>query len=326
MDITLPAAERRMGETMDRRLVSVLGGSGFLGRHIVRRLAADGWIVRVAVRDPEATSFLRTMGEPGQIVPVATDITNTASVRLAVKGATSVINLVGILYERGRRTFERIHVEGARTVAAASREAGAWRLVHVSAIGANPHSAAAYARTKALGEDAALAEFPEATILRPSVVFGPEDDFFNRFAAVARIAPVLPVFDTRLQPVYVADVARAVSVVLDRADTAAETYELGGPRVIAFREVMELVMAETGRRRMLLPVPFAAAEFAALFLERLPVPPLTRDQVKLLATDNVVAPGALGLPDLGIEATAVETILPAYLDRYRRPGRPPFRP
>lgn len=304
---------------MDRRVATVFGGSGFIGRHLVRRLAADGWIVRVGVRDPEAAAFLKPMGEPGQIVPVATDVSEAQSVEAAVRDADIVVNLVGILYERGRRTFQRIHVEGAASVAGAARTQGAKRLVQVSAIGADPDSEAAYARTKAAGERAVQAAFPGATIVRPSVVFGPEDDFFNRFAAIARISPVLPVFDTAFQPVYVGNVAAAIVRILDDPDTAGKIYELGGPRVIRFAELMKLVMSETGRRRLLVPLPLAIASLEALVLERLPVPPLTRDQVKLLGRDNVVSPGALSLSDLGIEPTAVEVILPTYLGRYRRP-------
>ncbi|MCW5698436.1 MAG: complex I NDUFA9 subunit family protein [Rhodospirillales bacterium] len=306
---------------MDRRLVTVFGGSGFIGRHLVQRLAAASWIVRVAVRDTESAQFLKTMGDVGQIVPISVDITDQASVDAAVRDAEAVVNLVGILYERGQRTFERIHVDGAAIIAEATALAGADRLVHVSAIGANLDSEAAYARTKAAGENAVKAAFPKATILRPSVVFGPEDDFFNRFAAMARISPILPVFKTSFQPVYVGDVAEAIMKVLADGETAGKTYELGGPRVISFREVMELVMKETGRCRALVPMPLALASFEAMFLEWLPVPPLTRDQVKLLANKNVVAADALGLQDLGISPTAVEVILPMYLARYRRFGR-----
>ncbi len=304
---------------MNRRLVTVFGGSGFVGRNLVQRLAEDGWMVRVAVRDTEAALFLKVLGGAGQIVPIGADVTDRATVDAAVRDADAVINLVGILYERGRRTFQRIHVDGARNVAEAAKAAGAGRFVQMSAIGANAGSPAAYARSKAAGERAAMDAFTGASAVRPSVVFGPEDDFFNRFAKLAQILPALPVFDTSFQPVYVADVAEAIVRILDNPKAAGHIYELGGPRVISFREVMELVMSETGRRRLLFPMPLWAASVEALFLEMLPVPPLTRDQVKLLGIPNVVRPGALTFRELGIEPTTVEAILPTYLHRYRPP-------
>jgi uncharacterized protein YbjT (DUF2867 family) len=302
---------------MGRRVVTVFGGSGFVGRHLVRRLAADEWLVRAAVRDPERAMFLKVFGEPGQIVPISADITDVGSVARVTDGADAVINLVGILYERGRRTFRRVHVEGAATAAQAARSAGSTRFVQMSAIGADADSPAEYARTKAAGEQAVLEAFPDASITRPSVIFGPEDDFFNRFAAMARLMPVLPVFETTFQPVYVGDVAEAIVRLLGNPATTGKTYELGGPRVASFRELMQLMLDEIGRERALLPLPLALAEFEAWFLEKLPVPPLTRDQVKLLGRDNVVAPGALALSDLGIEPTAMEVVLPTYLHRYR---------
>jgi NADH dehydrogenase len=306
---------------MDRRVATVFGGSGFIGRHLVNRLAVDGWVVRVPTRDPEAALFLKTFGDPGQVNPVAVDVTARDMVDAAVTDADVVINLVGILYERGRRTFQRMHVDVAKNAAEAAKAAGAKRLVHISAIGASTDSEAAYARTKAAGEAAVMGAFPGASIVRPSVVFGPEDDFFNRFASMARFLPVLPVFDTAFQPVYVVDVAEAVAAILDRPDTAGKTYELGGPRVISFREVMELVLSETDRRRVLLPMPLSVASIEALFLELLPVPPLTRDQVKLLKVPNVVSADALTFKDLAIEPTAVEAILPTYMRQYRPNAR-----
>lgn len=308
---------------MERRVVTVFGGSGFIGRHLVRRLAADGWIVRVVVRDPERAAFLKMFGEPGQIVPLHGDVANASSVGRATAESSAVINLVGILYEKGRRTFQRIHVEGAENVAKASRDAGVERLVHMSAIGADLNSRAEYGRTKAAGERAVRRAFPQATIIRPSVVFGPEDDFFNRFASLARFSPVLPVFKTRFQPVYVGDVADAFMAVLRDPSTTGKLYQLGGPRVIAFRELMQLMLREIGRKRMLIPLPLRLAELEAFFLEMLPVPPLTRDQVKLLGRDNVVELGALTLKDLGIQPTGVEAVLPTYLGRFRRGGRQP---
>ncbi len=329
---------------MDRRVITVFGGSGFIGRHLVRRLVRDGWVVRAAVRDVEAALFLKTAGDVGQVVPFPADITKPESVAAAVAGAEAVVNLVGILAERGKRSFQRIHVDGAATIAAEAAKAGVKRLVQVSAIGADPDSDAAYARTKAAGEAAVLAAFAEATVVRPSVVFGPEDKFFNMFAMMARISPVLPVFGcptlprlghnadggaaldiygeggTRMQPVYVSDVAEAIARILTDPKTAGKTYEFGGPRVYSFKEIMELVLAETRRKRLLVPVPFGLVALKAWFLEKLPEPLLTRDQVKLLKRDNVVGDGALTLGDLGIEATAAEFILPDYLSRHRAPA------
>lgn len=302
---------------MSRHLVTIFGGSGFIGRHLVRRLAADGWICRVAVRDPERATFLKVDGAPGQIVPVAADVTNPKSVESAVVDARHVVNLVGILYQKGQRTFRRVHVDGAANVAKAALAAGVERLVQMSAIGADPNSPAEYGRTKAAGEAAAKAGFDGASIVRPSVVFGPEDDFFNRFASMARIAPVLPKFETRFQPVYVADVASAIARLLGDPETRGKTYELGGPRVISFQEFLELVLKYTGRERAIAPMPMGLAMLQATFLEMLPVPPLTRDQLKLLAGANVVSPGALTLTDLGITPTAMEVVLPGYLGRYR---------
>lgn len=309
---------------MERRVVTVFGGSGFIGRHLVRRLAADGCIVRVLVRNPERAAFLKMYGEPGQIVPMYGDVADAASVAGAATESFAVINLVGILYEKGRRNFQRIHVEGAANVARASADAGADRLVHMSAIGADPASPAEYGRTKAAGERAVRAAFPRATIIRPSVVFGPEDDFFNRFASLARFSPALPVFKTRFQPVYVGDVADAFMAVLADPETAGKVYELGGPRVIGFRELMQIMLREIGRKRALVPLPLSIAQLEAVFLEMLPVPPLTRDQVKLLGRDNIVDPGALSFKDLGIQPTGVEAVLPTYLSRFR-PGNRPVR-
>ncbi|MDA8231992.1 MAG: complex I NDUFA9 subunit family protein [Magnetospirillum sp.] len=327
---------------MDRRLVTVFGGSGFIGRHLVRRLAAEGWVIRVAVRDPVAAEFLRPMGDVGQIVPVRADITDEAVVQAAVHGAEAVVNLVGILHARGRQSFERIHHRGAATIAAAAKAAGVHRLVHVSALGADRASASAYARSKAAGEDAVMAAFPGATILRPSVVFGPEDDFFNRFARLAALSPVLPVytdgaFHPRLehgglgidlfgtggpvfQPVWVGDVASAIVKAIDDPACAGRIFELGGPRRYSLKEIFELILRDTGRHNLLVPMPFWVAAMQAALLQFLPKPPLTPDQVRLLRIDNVVRGGKPGLADLGIAPTAAEAILPTYLGRYRKKG------
>ncbi len=309
-----------------RSLAVVFGGTGFIGRHLVQRLARAGARVRVVARDPEAGMFLKPMGDPGQVVLSRANLLDAASVADAAAGADIVVNLVGILYESGPCTFAAIHVDGARYVAEAAKAAGAKRLVQVSAIGASNRSPALYARSKAAGEAAAGKAFPGATIVRPSIVFGPEDDFFNRFAAMARLAPALPLLGggrTRFQLVYVGDVAEAIVRILGDAETAGKTYELGGPRVYTFREALEIVLRETGRKRLLVPLPFWAASLQARMLELLPKPLLTRDQVKMLRRDNVVGRKALGLADLGIAPTAVEAVVPAYLVRYRRGGTAP---
>ena len=309
---------------MADRVVTVFGGSGFIGRHLIGRLARQGWIVRVAVRRPSRADFLKPMGDVGQITPIRAPIQDRIAVEAAVAGADAAINLVGILYQRGPQTFAAVHDRGAQTVAAAAAAAGVGRLVQVSALGADRHGTADYARSKGAGEDAVRTAYPGAVILRPSVAFGPEDDFFNRFAAIARISPVLPLIGgggTRFQPVYVGDVADAITKTVVDPDCAGRTYELGGPRVYSFKELMELLLRQIHRRRLLVPWPFAMAEMQAIFFELLPVPPLTRDQVRLLRQDNVVADGALTLADLGIAATAAEVILPTYLDRYRPSGR-----
>jgi NADH dehydrogenase len=309
---------------MAARVITVFGGSGFIGRHLIGRLAKRGWVVRVAVRRPSQATFLKPMGDVGQITPVRAPVQDPVAVEAAVAGAGAVVNLVGILYERGKQTFAGVHARGAQTVAAAAAAAGVERLVQLSAIGADRHGRAEYARSKGAGEAAVKTAFPGATILRPSIVFGPEDAFFNRFAALARLSPALPLIGggtTRFQPVYVGDVADAIAECVGDPARAGLTYELGGPRVYSFKELMELLLREIRRRRLLVPWPFALAEFQAVFLELLPVPPLTRDQVRMLRRDNVVAEGALTLSDLGIAATALEVILPTYLDRYRPGGR-----
>jgi len=309
--------------------VTVFGGSGFIGRYLIKRLAARGCRVRAAVRDPEAASFLKPMGEVGQVMPVQANIRDEASVARAVAGADAVVNLVGVLYSRGAQSFERVHADGAGSIARAAADAGVSRVLHVSAIGADADSGAAYARSKAAGEAAVRAARPDATIVRPSVVFGPEDSFFNLFAWLATFSPVLPLIGgghMRMQPVYVGDVAEGLDRLLaDDADTG-QTYEFGGPRIYTFRELMELVLEQTGRRRLLVPLPYAVAKIDALFLQMAPRPLLTMDQVELLKTDNVVAEGTPGLAELGITPTPAEAVLPSYLYRYRRGGRAPAAP
>ncbi len=305
-----------------RRIATVFGGSGFIGRYVVRDLARSGLTVRVAVTDPGGARFLQTQGKVGQIVPLAASVADETAVARAVVGADLVVNLVGILFERKPGDFRRLHAEGAGRVARLSAAAGAERLVHVSAIGADPASPSAYGRTKAEGEAAVRAAFPSATILRPSIVFGPEDQFFNRFAGLGRVLPFMPVIsgNTRFQPVYVGDVAGAVLAAAEREDAPGRTYELAGPRSATFRELLRYIGEVTGHRRPLLDLPVGLARLQARLGEFLPNPPLTRDQLLMLGRDNVPAPDALGLAELGIQPKALEAVVPTYLTRYRRGG------
>ena len=304
--------------------VTVFGGSGFLGRYVVERLADRDLIVQVAIRDPEAAKHLRTLGQVGQVTPFACDVTDAAAVARAIDGVDGVINLVGLLAERGRQTFKSVHVDAPAAIAIAAASAKVQSLAHVSAIGAASNALSEYSRSKAAGEDAVRGAFPDAVIMRPSVIFGPEDGFFNLFAGLARMSPALPLFgggETRFQPVYVADVADAV--VAGLTDTAArgKTYELGGPKVASFAELMALTLGEIRRKRLLVSIPFFVGDIQATFAGLLPNPPVTRDQMKSLRTDNVVSADAATLDDLGISPVAMESILPTYLHRYRRGGR-----
>ena len=303
-------------------IATVFGGSGFIGRYVVQRLARRGYVVRVAVRDPEGALFLKPMGEVGQIVPLYSTILNDATVQRAVEGAAFVVNLVGILAEKRRGDFDRVHHEGGGRVARLAQAAGTECLVHLSAIGANPASRSNYASTKAHGEQAVRMAFPNATILRPSIVFGPEDQFFNRFASLAQMLPFMPVIAgaSRFQPVYVGDVADAVLAAQMRPDAAGATYELGGPRIWTFEAILKYILAETRRRRPLVRVPLTVARLQAGILEHLPGKLLTRDQLRMLGHDNVVTPGMPGLPELGIVPTPVELVVPAYLRRFRPGG------
>ena len=303
-----------------QRLATVFGGSGFIGRYVVRDLAVRGWLVRAAVRRPDEALFLKTSGALGQITPVAANIRDRASVMRAVAGAETVINLVGILHESGPQKFQPVQAEGPRIIAEESAKSGVRHLVHVSAIGADSNSSSAYARTKAAGEAGVRQAFPGATILRPSIVFGPEDDFFNRFAQMAMLSPALPLIGggtTRFQPVYVGDVANAVMKAIETPDAAGKTYELAGPKAYTFAELLRLMLTEIGRQRLLLPLPFPIASLMGSVMQCLPNPQLTADQVRLLKRDNVPSAGSAGLSDLGITPTAVEAIIPTYLDRYR---------
>jgi NADH dehydrogenase len=315
-------------------VVTVFGGSGFIGRTLIKRLAKTGAVIRVPVRNPELAKVLKPMGDVGQITPFRIDIGSDAAVADAVADADAVVNLIGILHERGRNRFEAVQGQAPGRMAAAAARAGAKHFVQVSAIGAAAASPSAYARTKAAGEAAVRAAFPGAVILRPSIVFGPEDSFFNRFAALAQFAPALPLIGgghTKFQPVYVGDVADAIMTALDDPATAGKTYELGGPQVCSFAELMRLMLDQIQRKCWLVSLPYGLANLQALFLElaspplvalgTLAGPPLTRDQVKLLKHDTVVGAGALTLRDLGIAPTALAAILPTYLDRFRPGGR-----
>ena len=307
-------------------LVTVFGGSGFVGRYVVQALAKTGCRVRVAVRRPDLALFLQPLGGLGQIHAVQANLRYENSIRHAVEGADAVVNLVAILQQSGKQTFRAIQGVGAGLVARAAREAGAKSFVHISAIGANRLSPSAYARTKAEGEDLVRRAFPAAVILRPSIMFGTEDQFFNRFAAMARISPIMPLIGgkTRFQPVFVGDVAQAVLAGLDGHARPAVTYELGGPRVYTFREILDLVGDWTEHRRPYFPIPFWLAKIQGFFLQILPNAPLTLDQVRLLQSDNVVSKEAENeartLSALGINPRAVEGIVPSYLTRFRPKG------
>jgi NADH dehydrogenase len=307
------------------KVATVFGGSGFVGRYIVKRLAKEGWVVRVAVRDTEKAHFLQPYGNVGQIVRMPVPIQDEQAVREAVDGADAVFNAIGLLFEPGgAQTFDEVHVNGPERIARLAAETGVKRLIHVSAIGADTASESVYARTKAEGEAAILKQFPQATILRPSIVIGPEDGFLNFFAQMARLSPALPLIGggkTRFQPVYVGDVADAAMTAVHESKTKGKTYELGGPKVYTFKQLMELLLKEIRRKRLLLPIPFGVAQVQAGVAELLPKPLLTRDQVTLLKVDNVVQKGALSFKTLGLEPQAIEAILPTYLVRYRPGGR-----
>ena len=301
--------------------ITVFGGSGFIGRCLVERLVVDGATTRVGVRHPESAVFTPPPGAKGSIEMVQANLRDDAAVCAAVNNADSVINLVGILYETKGQTFATIHEEGARRVATAAKKARVERLIHMSALGASRTSPSEYARSKAAGEQAVREIFPEATIVRPSVVFGPGDDFFNRFAAMVLLSPALPLIGggkTRFQPVYVNDVVEAFMAILADPKTRGHTYELGGPSIYTFRQLMELLLAEIDRKRLLLPLPFFVAEIQGALLQVLPRPPLTRDQVKLLKADNVVSGTEATFAELGIEPTPLEAVLSSYVNKYRR--------
>jgi uncharacterized protein YbjT (DUF2867 family) len=318
-----------MAITLDNRtLVTIYGGSGFLGRHVVRAIARTGARMRVAVRRPELAGHLQPLGGVGQIVAVQANVRFPDSLLAAADGADAVINLVGILFPTGKQTFKAVQDEGACHVAEAARAAGVRTLVHVSAIGADANSPSVYARTKAAGETAIVETFPEAVIIRPSIVFGPEDDFFNRFAKLARVLPALPLIGggkTRLQPVFVGDVAKAIIAALEGKAHGSGALELGGPEILTLKVVIQRVLDYTMRKRWLVPVPFWFAKLQGALLQFLPNPPLTLDQVRLLQVDNVVSDGAIRtgrtLEGLGIEPIAIPSVVPEYLEQFRPRGQ-----
>jgi len=311
------------------QMVTIFGGSGFLGRYVARRMAKKGWRVRVATRRPNEAMFVRSYGAVGQVEPIFCNIRDDASVRAALHGAQAVVNCVGVLAETGNNTFKAVQEKGAGRVARIAAEQGVARIVHVSAIGASAQSESAYARTKAAGEAAVLATMPQAVILRPSILFGSEDEFFNRFAGMTRLAPVLPVVgaETLFQPVWVDDVAQA-AVMGVTGQAAPGIYELGGPDVKSFRGLMAVMLDVIRRRRLVVNLPFWIAGFMAkmfgigqtLSLGLIPAP-ITTDQVANLRVDNVVADGERGFAELGITPVAMEAVLPDYLWRFRPSGQ-----
>ena len=310
---------------MSIKQVTVFGGSGFIGRAIVRALAPQGYLVRVAARRIELAEPVKTAGDVGQITLMRANLRMPSSVARAIEGSQAVINASGIPFQRGRQRYQSVHVEGARAIAEAAKAAGVQRLIHISGIGADDRvSKNGFIRSKVAAEAAIVASFDSATILRPSVVFGPNDAMFNRMARIACQAPFLPLIgngSAKVQPVFVGDVSAAVAAVLRRPDTAKSVFELGGPRVYSYREIAALVLREIDRKKPIIGVPAGLMKIAGFFAEFLPVPPITADQVELMLHDNVVRPGALSLATLGIQPTAAEAILPTYLDRFRIGGR-----
>lgn len=308
-------------------LITLIGGSGFLGRHVVRALAKRGYRIRVACRRPDLAGHVQPLGVPGQIMPVQANVRYPDSLAAVCEDAHAVVNLTGVLYSAGAQSFDAIHVFGAEASARAAKAVKAKTFIQISAIGADANSASDYARSKAEGEARARANFPGAIVIRPSIVFGPEDQFFNRFAAMARFSPALPLIGggtTKFQPVFAGDVAKAVTRLIDANIASGKTYELGGPEVETFRALMEFTLQTIGRKRLLVPVPWPVARVQGMIMGLLPKPLLTSDQVELLKHDNVVSAEAVSegrtLQGLGISPRGIEAIVPAYLYRYRKAG------
>jgi len=309
-------------------LITVFGGSGFVGRSVVRALVQKGYRLKIAVRRPDLALYLQPIGDVGQIQPVQANLRYPASVKAALEGADAAINLVGILHESGHQTFEGVHAFGAQAIAEAVDELGIDKLVHLSALGARADASSLYARTKAEGAERVRTIMAGASILEPSVVFGPEDNFFNKFASLARFTPVFPLIgggQTKFQPLFVSDLAQAVVACLENDEAAGQTYELGGPEVLSLKQIMEFIFAAIDRKRITVPVPFSIARFKAQFLKLLPNPILTPDQVDMLKQDSIVSAEAVLqnriLEGLGIKAHAIEAIVPPYLERFRRAGQ-----
>jgi uncharacterized protein YbjT (DUF2867 family) len=310
------------------KIVTLIGGSGFVGRHIARGLARRGYRIRVACRRPDLAGHVQPLGTPGQVMPVQANVRYPASLAAVCDGAFAVVNLTGVLGSSGAQSFEAVHVFGAEASARAARAAKASVFIQMSALGADQNSPSEYARSKATGETRAKAAFPGAIILRPSIIFGPEDGFFNKFAAMSRFAPALPLIgggETKFTPVFVGDVAEAVARLIDKGEANAKTYEFGGPEVFTFKQLLEFTLDTIGRKRLLVPVPWAIAKLLGALLGALPGTPLTADQVELLKTDNVVSAAASAeardLAALGIKASSIQGIVPSYLYRFRKAGQ-----
>ncbi|MBP9175700.1 MAG: complex I NDUFA9 subunit family protein [Rhizobiales bacterium] len=310
------------------KIVTLIGGSGFIGRHIVRALAKRGYRIRVACRRPDLAGHVQPLGTPGQIMPVQANVRFPASLAAACDGATAVVSLTGVLSSRGAQSFDAIHIFGAEASARAAKAAKAQVFIQMSALGADADSGSEYGRTKAAGEAKARAAFPGAIILRPSIVFGPEDNFFNQFAGLSRLAPALPLIgggQTKFTPLFVGDLAEAIARLIDKCEASGLTYELGGPEVFSFKQLMEFTLETIGRKRLLVPVPWPIAKVMGTVMGLLPFAPLTADQVELLKTDNVVSEAAAregrDLTGLGITGRSIQGIVPSYLYRYRRAGQ-----
>jgi uncharacterized protein YbjT (DUF2867 family) len=310
------------------RIVTLIGGSGFVGRHIARALAKRGYRIRVACRRPDLAGHVQPLGTPGQVMPVQANVRYPASLAAACDGAYAVVNLTGVLSSSGSQTFEAIHAFGAEASAKAARAAKASLFIQMSALGADAESASEYARSKAMGEARAKASFPGAIVIRPSIVFGPEDNFFNQFAGMSRLSPALPLIGggiTKFTPVFVGDVAEAIARLIDKGEASGKTYELGGPEVFTFKRLLEFTLDTIGRKRLLLPLPWPVAKLMGTVMGFLPGAPLTADQVDLLKSDNIVSAAATregrDLAGLGIAPSSIQGIVPSYLYRFRKAGQ-----
>lgn len=317
-----------MTSANSEKIVTLIGGSGFVGRHIARSLAKRGYRIRVACRRPDLAGHVQPLGTPGQVMPIQANVRYPASLAAACNGTYAVVNLTGVLANSGAQTFEAVHVFGAEASAKAARAAKANLFIQMSSLGADVESSSAYARSKGMGELRARAAFPGAFALRPSIVFGPEDNFFNQFAGMSRLSPALPLIgggQTKFSPVFVGDVAEAVAKLIDAGEATGKTYELGGPEEFTFKQLLEFTLETIGRKRVLLPIPWSISKLLGIVLGVLPGAPLTSDQVELLKTDNVVSALAISegrdLAGLGIKPSSLQGIVPSYLYRYRKAGQ-----